>query len=189
MFSGSKPTFGTPTNTGFGFGNTNQQQQQQQASPFGNSFARPAATNPGFAQQNTSLFGAQPAATGGLFGAASTAPAFGQTQAAPQTGFSGELLEITEVRKPARVPSLPNPMLTMFAQLDTDSKHSLNDTPLLTIGLGKHVILINILLLYLNVSDISRFPAPSQHIGIWCQYSYAQHYSVWTGGHYSVWCR
>lgn len=98
MFSGSKPTFGTPTNTGFGFNNNQQQQQpQQQASPFGNSFARPAATT-GFGQpqqqQNTSLFGAQPQPGGGLFGAASAAPSFGQTQTAPQTGFSGKMIAV-----------------------------------------------------------------------------------------------
>lgn len=90
MFSGSKPTFGTPSNTGFGFNNN-----QQQASPFGNSFAKPATTGfqpTGFGQQSAPLFGTQPQAGGGLFGAASTTPAFGQTQTAPQTGFSGKLI-------------------------------------------------------------------------------------------------
>lgn len=114
MFSGSsKPTFGTPTNTGFGFNSS--QPQQQQASPFGNSFAR---TTTGFGQpqqQNTSLFGAQPQATGGMFGGASAAPAFGQTQTAPQTGFSGKINPF---------PTFHSPLLIMpFPRLPTTNKH------------------------------------------------------------------
>lgn len=106
MFSGSsKPTFGTPTNTGFGFNSS--QPQQQQASPFGNSFAR---TTTGFGQpqqQNTSLFGAQPQATGGMFGGASAAPAFGQTQTAPQTGFSGKINPFPTFHSPLLI--MPSP--------------------------------------------------------------------------------
>lgn len=117
MFSGSKQTFGAPASTGFGFGNNNQQQQPQQASPFGNSFARPAATT-GFGQpqaQTSSLFGAQPQASVGLFGAASAAPTFGQTQAAPQTGFAGKDVHVTHIS--------PYSSLSFPCRLPTPGQH------------------------------------------------------------------
>lgn len=71
MFGGSKNTFGQPTSTpGFSAFNT-----PQQNTGFGQSaFAKPAGSfgQPTFGQQQTSVFGAQPAAGTSLFGTTST---------------------------------------------------------------------------------------------------------------------
>lgn len=69
MFGGQKNTFGQPAATP-GFSAFNPQPQQNTG--FGQSaFAKPAnAFGTSFGQQNTSVFGAQPAAGTSLFGSA-----------------------------------------------------------------------------------------------------------------------
>ena len=97
----NKPAFGgfgaTSTtqqpSTGFSFGATGQQQQQQQPGQTGTGFGATGST--GFS------FGAKPATTGGLFGAATSQPA-GQTgTAAPSFGGFGAQQQQQQQNKPA----------------------------------------------------------------------------------------